>query len=100
MYEFEKEKETIVNDYKFFIREILPFKRFYQLIGQQKTQLITVESLDLHNSLVSFFFIETEKRQKQIVVITQNLYHANQLMADFTGLIPDDQSICVSQSMI
>ncbi|GEK90003.1 transcription-repair coupling factor [Alkalibacterium putridalgicola] len=32
-----------------------------------------------------------EEKKKPIVVVTQNLYHANQMIADLTGLVPDEQ---------
>ncbi|WP_208560576.1 transcription-repair coupling factor [Marinilactibacillus kalidii] len=57
-------------------------------IGKQHTQLVT----GIAGSARALFLSSLLKeKQKQIVIVTQNLYHANQLMADFTGLVPDDQ---------
>lgn len=83
-----KRRRKLLSTITSFLSEKSSVQEILSTIGQQKTQLIT----GIAGSARALFLSSLLKeKQKQIVVITQNLYHANQLMADFTGLIPDDQ---------
>ncbi|WP_080147103.1 transcription-repair coupling factor [Marinilactibacillus piezotolerans] len=71
-----------------FLREKSSVQAVFSAVGKRQTQLIT----GIAGSARALFLSSLLKeKQQQIVIVTQNLYHANQLMADFTGLIPDDQ---------
>lgn len=75
---------TITN----FLIEKPSIQTVFSHIGKRQTQLVT----GIAGSARSLFLSSLLKeKQKQIVIVTQNLYHANQLLADFTGLVPDDQ---------
>ena len=60
----------------------------FDALTDQKRQLLTgiagsARTLFLQGLL--------EEKKKPIVVVTQNLYYANQMIADLTGLVPDDE---------
>lgn len=63
-------------------------KELFSQMGQNKKQLITGLSGSARTLLLKSLF---EEKGQQIIVVTQNVYHANQLITDLTGLIPDDQ---------
>lgn len=57
-------------------------------IGQKQTQLITGMAGSARTLLLTALL---EEANQPIVVVTQNLFQANQLLEDFTDLMPDDQ---------
>lgn len=63
-------------------------KELFSQMGNNKKQLITGMAGSARTLLLKSLF---EEKEQQIVVVTQNVYHANQLITDLTGLIPDDQ---------
>ncbi|WP_051237794.1 transcription-repair coupling factor [Lacticigenium naphthae] len=57
-------------------------------MDQATTQLIT----GLSGSARTVFMASlVERKEKQIVVVTQNLFHANQLVEDLMGLLPEEK---------
>lgn len=71
-----------------YIAEKPDIEKIFSTIGEKQSQLLT----GIAGSARTLFIASLlNKKQKPIVVITQNTYHANQLVADFTGLIPEDQ---------
>ncbi|MCC5894301.1 MAG: transcription-repair coupling factor [Alkalibacterium sp.] len=63
-------------------------KELISQMGHNKKQLITGMAGSARTLLLKSLF---EEKEQQIIVVTQNVYHANQLITDLTGLIPDDQ---------
>ncbi|MCD8506664.1 MAG: hypothetical protein LRY37_06665 [Alkalibacterium thalassium] len=57
-------------------------------MGKKRKHLITGMAGSARTLVLKSLF---EEESRQIVVVTQNVYHANQLITDLTGLIPDDQ---------
>lgn len=57
-------------------------------IGKKQTQLVTGLSGSARTLVIAAMLKE---KQQPIVVIAHNLFHANQLMEDFTGLVDDDK---------
>lgn len=71
-----------------FLAEKPDIQEVFQAIGKKKTQLLT----GIAGSARTLFMASLlERKQKPLVIVTQNTYHANQLIAEFTGLIPEDQ---------
>ncbi|MFO8069625.1 MAG: transcription-repair coupling factor [Alkalibacterium sp.] len=71
-----------------FLSEKPSIQKIFDTLTDQSRQLLTgiagsARTLFLQGLL--------EEKQKPIVVVAQNLYHANQMIADLTGLVPDDQ---------
>lgn len=64
------------------------FEKVYDSLGDNHTQLIT----GLAGSARTLFLASLLKKQpRQIVIVTQNVLHANQLMEDFAGNVAEDQ---------
>src|SRR5699024_2467159 len=60
----------------------------YQSIGQRWSQLIT----GLAGSGRTLFLASLLKEQpRQILIVAQNLFHANQMMEDLTGIVSEEQ---------
>ncbi len=57
-------------------------------IGKKQSQLITGLSGSARTLVIAAIL---EQKQKPIVVIAHNLFHANQLMEDFSGMVDEDQ---------
>ncbi|GAB2323036.1 transcription-repair coupling factor [Alkalibacterium sp. m-11] len=63
-------------------------KELFSQMGKKRKHLITGMAGSARTLVLKSLF---EEESRQIVVVTQNVYHANQLITDLTGLIPDDQ---------
>lgn len=71
-----------------YLSEKQTIKDIFSMIDTNDKQLIT----GIAGSARTLFLQSLlDVKEKQIVVVTQNGYHANQLLTDLTGLIPDDQ---------
>lgn len=83
----KKEKEKLSRITK-FLAEKPAIQTIFSAVGKQQTQLVTGIAGSARTLFVASLL---EEKQKPIVVVTQNTYHANQLLSDLTGLVPDDQ---------
>ncbi|MCC5889299.1 MAG: transcription-repair coupling factor [Alkalibacterium sp.] len=63
-------------------------REVFEQIKPGQKQLITGLAGSARTLILKALF---EQQNEQVVVVTQNVYHANQLLSDLTGLIPDDQ---------
>jgi transcription-repair coupling factor (superfamily II helicase) len=71
-----------------FLAEKSDIQTIFQAIGKKQTQLLT----GIAGSARTLFTASLLKEKQQpIIVVTQNTYHANQLVADLTGLVSEDQ---------
>lgn len=71
-----------------FLAQKPDIQSVFSAIGKKQTQLIT----GIAGSARALFAVSLlEEKQRPIVMITQNTYHANQLLSDLTGLVPEDQ---------
>ncbi|GAA0371025.1 transcription-repair coupling factor [Alkalibacterium iburiense] len=71
-----------------FLSEKPSIKDVFSQMETKHTQLIT----GMAGSARTLFLQSLlDVKNKQIMVITQNVYHANQLLTDLTGLVSDDQ---------
>ncbi|ALV22453.1 transcription-repair coupling factor [Carnobacterium antarcticum] len=57
-------------------------------IGEQHTQLVTGLSGSARTLVISTIL---EKKKRPIVLVTHNLFHAQQLMEDFSGLVEEEK---------
>lgn len=57
-------------------------------IGKQQTQLVTGLSGSARTIVINAIF---EKKKKQTIIVTHNLYHAHQLMEDLAGFVNEEQ---------
>lgn len=71
-----------------FLAEKPGIQEVFSAIGKKQTQLLT----GMAGSARTLFAVSLlEEKQRPIVIVTQNTYHANQLVADLTGLVPDNK---------
>lgn len=63
-------------------------KELFDNMGPDKKQLVTGLAGSARTLLLKSLY---EEQDRQILVVTQNVYHANQLLTDLTDLVPDDQ---------
>ncbi|MDZ7834109.1 MAG: transcription-repair coupling factor [Alkalibacterium sp.] len=64
------------------------FQDVFDTISKQSRQLLTGIAGSARTLMLQALL---EEKQKPVIVFTQNLYYANQMIADLTGLIPEDQ---------
>ena len=63
------------------------FQEVYHSLDKNHAQLVT----GLAGSGRTLFLASLQKEQhRQIVIVTQNVFHGNQLMEDLAGLVPED----------
>lgn len=71
-----------------YLAETPDIQEIIQRIGHKETQLITGMAGSARTLLLAAM---VEKTPRPIVVVSQNLFQANQLLEDLTDLVPDDQ---------
>ncbi len=71
-----------------FLGEKSSVKEIFDMMQDNPVQLITGMA---GSARTLFLQAMLKEKQKPIMVITQNVYYANQLMTDLTGLVSDDQ---------
>ncbi|GEK91620.1 transcription-repair coupling factor [Alkalibacterium kapii] len=64
------------------------FQEIFKSLPLNERQLITGLAGSARTLLLQSML---EEKQKPLVVFTQNIYHANQMISDLSGLVPDEQ---------
>ncbi|MGX7419974.1 transcription-repair coupling factor [Carnobacterium gallinarum] len=75
-------------DIKGLLAETPDIQNLLESIGEHQTQLVTGLSGSARTLIISTI---VEKKKKPIVLVAHNLFHASQLIEDFSGFVPEDQ---------
>ena len=71
-----------------FLSDMPSIQEVFNTLPKNNRQLITGLAGSARTLLLQSML---EEKQKPLVVFTQNIYHANQLLSDLNGLVPDEQ---------